>query len=95
MQMVFTGTLRAGESYSHAGYGSTVQDRLAGPVAVQFVLTEAEFQRLSIMADETLDSPRPEAVGEFIKQVSKVRQGRATLEALKYGKGATAETAKR
>jgi hypothetical protein len=143
MQMVFTGTVKAGEGYSHplnarldfrlaplkddwgwvisvgpagstedwtapvtfpirtgeqqvvgTGYGSTVQDRLAGPVSVQFVLTEAEFERLSSMADETLDSPRPEAAGQFIEQVSKVSQGRATLQALKYGKGVTAETVK-
>ncbi|HEX7159320.1 MAG TPA: hypothetical protein VF214_09915 [Edaphobacter sp.] len=87
--------LRTGENQlMGTGYGNTVQDRLAFPTRVQLVLTHSEFIEYSRMAIETLESPRPEAAGEYIQKVDALTKGQATVKVLEYEKGETAETVK-
>ncbi len=76
------------------GYGSTVEEKIAGPVLINFVLTQADFIEYSRLSDESLRSPRPEAVGEDIAKVSSMKKGQVTVEALRYEKGETRETIK-
>lgn len=87
--------IRTGESHTMGtGYGSTVQEKLAYPTSVQFVLTHAEFLQYSKMATDTLESPRSEAAGEYISKVASLSKGQVIVEVLKYGKGDTADTVK-
>ncbi len=74
------------------GYGETVQDKMKQSTVVEFVLTHADFVEYSEMADQTLDSPRAEAAGEFIEKAAKAPQGQVTVAPLSYGKGDTPET---
>ena len=87
--------LRTGEQQvMGTGYGSTVQEKLAHPITVEFVLTHPDFVKYSEMAQSALDSSRPEAAGEYIKRISGLRKGEMTVVATSYEKGDTAETVK-
>ena len=87
--------IRTGEQQvMGTGYRSTVQEKLAHPITVEFVLTHPDFVKYSEMAQSTLDSPRPEAAGEYIKRVARLKKGELTVIATSYEKGDTAETVK-
>lgn len=76
------------------GYGGTVQDKVAAPTVVEFVLGHSDFIEYSRLANEALESPRAEAAGEYINKVARLKKGEAIVTPLKYGKGETPETIK-
>jgi hypothetical protein len=87
--------IRSGEQQViGTGYGETVQEKMKRPTVVEFVLNHADFVEYSKLADDTLNSPRPEAAGEFIEKIAKLPQGQVTVTPLTYGKGVTPETIK-
>jgi hypothetical protein len=87
--------IRTGEGHAMGtGYGSTVQEKLAFPTRVQFVLTQPEFLQYSKMATDTLESHRSETAGEYIQKVASLSKGQATVVVLEYGKGDTTDTVK-
>lgn len=79
--------LRTGESQLlGSGYGMRAEERMKS-AAVRFVLNAADFAEYSRLADDALESPRPEAAGEYIRKAKALPTGLATLKVLDYGRG--------